>query len=111
MNGRSTELLCATCLFAASLVSCHHSTGVVAGNSPPAPSAPEVQIDPSTVAGFSDMKIFNADMLTHAKAGPVQTFPPPPPNLLGGGPVTFAAYDKWLSEVADAVSQGTDPSQ
>jgi hypothetical protein len=102
---------CVMCLLAP-LVGCQRSTAVGSGSNPPAATAPGIQIDASNVGAFidADMKIFNEDVLSQAKAGPVQTFPPQPPSPLSGVPVTFAAYNKWLFEVADALSQGTDPS-
>jgi hypothetical protein len=113
MNCKWTNAVCVMCLLIVPLLGCHQSTAVVPGNSQPAATAPEIQIDPSNVDGFIDfaMRIFNEDMLTQAKLGPPQTFPPQPPNPFGGGPVSFAAYNKWLAEVADAVLLGTDPSQ
>jgi hypothetical protein len=113
MKSRINEALITVALAISFMVGCHHSPAGVPATTQPSPGTPEIQIDPSNVAGFidNDLDIFSRDMLNRAKAGPTQSFPPRPPNPFDGGPVTFAAYNKWLSEVVDAVQQGSDPSK
>ena len=53
------------------------------------------------------MQTFHDDVFIQAQVGPPE-FPPKPPPL---APVTFAAYNKWVTEVANAVIEGVNPSQ